>query len=274
MTSHSLQKPAFLERYGPWAVVAGASAGIGAAYADQLAARGLNLVLIARRLDLLDALSLSLAARYSVETLCLPVDLASPGAARQVFESVRGLEVGLLVYNAAFSAIGPFLDRPLQDHLREMDTNIRTPLELVYLFGNMFVDRGRGGLILMSSLSSFQGSAFIAAYSATKAFTTVLAEGLWEEWRDRGVDALVCISGAVRTPGYLASTPRSTGRFSSSTIEPEVVVAEALAALGGHPFVIPGRGNRFSSFIMRHLLPRRMTIRIMGRVLRNMYVSR
>lgn len=269
-----MQHPDFLKQYGKWAIVAGASEGIGASYAAQLAARGLSLVLIARRGDLLASLSQSLADKHKIEVLCLPLDLAAPGAAERVLESTTGLEVGLLVYNAAFSAIGPFLDRPLQDHLLEIDANIRAPLELVYGFGNRMLKHGHGGIILMSSLSSFQGSAFISTYSATKAFNTVLAEGLWEEWRGRGVDALVCISGAVRTPGYVASRPLKTGRFSDSTIEPEAVVTEALAALGSRPFVIPGRGNRVSSFIMRHLLPRRVAIQIMGRVLRGMYLPK
>jgi short-subunit dehydrogenase len=89
----------------------------------------------------------------------------------------------------------------------------------------------------------------------------------------QGVDLLVCISGAVRTPNYVASEPKQTGRFSDSTMEPAQVVHEALDALGKQPYVIPGRMNRFASFVMRHLLPRKMTIQFMGKVLRDMYVK-
>jgi hypothetical protein len=166
------------------------------------------------------------------------------------------------------------MDRPVDDHLREIATNVRTPLALTYLLGQRMLGRGRGGVILMSSLSAFQGSAFISTYSATKAFNVVLAEGLWEEWRPLGVDVLVCIAGAIRTPNYLASAPKQTGGFSDSTLEPEAVAAEALAALGRLPYVIPGRGNRLASFVMRHLMPRRTAIRLMGRVLRGMYVPK
>ncbi len=95
------------------------------------------------------------------------------------------LDVGLLVYNAAYSAVGPFLDQSMDDHIREIHTNIHSPLKLVYLLSQRFLERGRGGILLMSSLTAYQGSAYISTYAATKAFTIVLAEGLWEEWRTR-----------------------------------------------------------------------------------------
>jgi short-subunit dehydrogenase len=263
----------FHSRYGPWAVVAGASEGLGAAYARQLAARGLNLVLIARRNELLQALSAQLIQDHGVQVQVCALDLSSSAAAQVVDQVTANVDVGLLIYNAAFSAVGPFLDHPLEDHLREVDTNIRTPMVLMDRFGRRLLDRGRGGLILMSSLSAFQGSAFISNYSATKAFNMVLAEGLWEEWRARGVDVLACIAGATNTPNYRASSPSPTGRFSDATLEPEAVVLEALQAIGRQPQIIPGRSNRMSSFIMRHLLPRRAAVQFMGRVLRDMYVD-
>jgi hypothetical protein len=262
----------FKEHYGPWAIVAGASEGLGAAYAEELAQRGVNLFLIARRQELLQGLSTRLGNRYSVQVQITPFDLSCPQAAEQVSQMTAKLEVGLLVYNAAFSRVGPFIDATIDEHLREVDTNIRTPLVLTYRFGQRMLARGHGGILLMSSLSAFQGSAFISNYSATKAFNMLLAEGLWEEWRRRGVDVLVCLAGATKTPNYLASSPRRTGRFSDGTLEPGVVVAEALAALGKQPHVIPGRSNRLASFVMRHLMPRRVAIQVMGHILRDMYV--
>jgi uncharacterized protein len=263
----------FFHRYGPWAVVAGASEGLGAAYAEALAARGLNLVLVARRAALLKALAARLTVKYAVEVCTLVLDLARPESAGKIVRETKKLPVGLLVYNAAFSAVGPFLERPLDDHLKEIDTNVRAPLELVNAFGARMLAAGHGGILLMSSLSAFQGSAYISTYGATKAFNIVLAEGLWEEWRRQGVDVLACIAGAIRTPNYLASSPRQTGRISDATIEPELVVAEALSALGRRPIVIPGRMNRLSSFVMRRLLTRRAAVRLMGSVLRGMYVQ-
>jgi uncharacterized protein len=261
----------FQQSYGPWALVAGASEGLGATYSEALAAHGLNLVLVARRAALLQTLAEHISAQYAVEVRILPLDLASQKTAGRIADETKGLEVGLLVYNAAYSAVGLFLDRPLDDHLREVDTNVRTPLELVDIFGNRMLQAGHGGIILMTSLSAFQGSAYISTYSATKAFNIILAEGLWEEWRQGGVDVLACIAGAISTPNYVASSPQHTGRISDSTIQPLTVVTEALAALGHQPTVIPGAINRLSSFFMRRLLPRRAAIRIMGSVLKGMY---
>lgn len=264
----------FLNQYGPWALIAGASEGLGAAYARQLAEMGLNLVLIARRASVLDTLASQIIVDYGVQVKTLVLDLSFPDSAENIVEQIDGLDIGLLIYNAAFSAVGPFLNYSVQDHLKEIDTNIRTPLVLTYLFGQRMLEKKRGGIMLMSSLSAFQGSAFISNYGATKAFNILLAEGLWEEWRERGVDVLVCIAGATKTPNYIASSPKQTGRFSDATQEPEAVVREALAALGRQPHVIPGRSNRLASFIMRHLMPRTMAVRIMGRVLKDMYVEK
>jgi short-subunit dehydrogenase len=262
----------FCHVYGPWALVAGASEGLGAAFAQALAGRGLNLVLVARRSELLEQVASRLSGLYSIQVRILSLDLSQPEAASQIVRETQSLEVGLLVYNAAFSAVGPFFDYSLDDHLKEVDTNVRAPLKLVDAFGRRMFAAGHGGIILMSSLSASQGSAYISNYSATKAFNIVLAEGLWEEWRRGGVDVLACMAGAIRTPNYLASSPRHTGGISDATLEPETVVAETLAALGHWPTVIPGGLNRLSSFVMRHLISRRAAVQIMGHVLRGMYV--
>jgi len=268
-----VDKADFAARYGSWAIVAGASEGLGAAYAEELAARGLNLILVARRVELLQSLASTLSKKYNVETKIIAIDLAASDAIEQIAENTNDLEIGLLIYNAAFSAIGPFLDRPFEDHLREIHTNAFAPLKLIYLLAEKMLARGRGGIVLMSSLSAFQGSAYISTYAATKAFNIVLAEGLWEEWRERGVDVLVCVSGAVKTPNYIASEPEQTGGLGDMTMNPDQVVQEALKALGKGPYVIPGRMNRISSFVMRHLLPRKMAIKFMGKILREMYVE-
>jgi uncharacterized protein len=263
----------FATRYGPWGIVAGASEGIGATYAEELASRGVNLILIARRSEVLQSLAFQLAEKYHVEVKSLVIDLSAPDAAERILLETRHLEIGLLVYNAAFSTIGPFLERPLEDHLKELHTNEFTPLKMVYLYGQQMLGRSCGGMILMSSLSAFQGSAYISTYAATKAFNIVLAEGLWEEWRERGVDVLVCISGAVKTPNYAASKPERTGGLGDMTMGPEQVVREALRALGKQPYIIPGRMNRAASFVMRHLLPRKVVVKFMGGILRRMYVK-
>jgi short-subunit dehydrogenase len=196
-----------------------------------------------------------------------------PDTAEQILRIAGDLDIGLLVYNAAFSAEGSFLERPMEDHLKEIDTNVRAPLKLVYLFGGHMARRGRGGIILMASLSAYQGSAYISTYAATKAFNIVLAEGLWEEWRTHGMDVLVCVAGAVNTPNYIASQPKKMGGLGDMTMEPGQVARVALHALGKRPYVIPGHINQTVSFVMRHLMPRKSAVKFMGGILRRMYMK-
>ena len=261
------------QRYGPWAVVAGASEGLGAEFATQLAVLGLNLVLVARRVDLLENLAAGIERDHAVEVRRLVLDLSSPDACAEIERFSADLDVGLLVYNAAFSTVGPFLETPLADHLREIDTNVSAPLRLIYAFGPRLAKRGKGGLIMMTSLSAFQGSAYVANYASTKSYLLLLAEALAEEWRAQGVDVLACAAGAIHTPNFLASQPQKTGGLSDATIEPGQVAREALAALGKQSLVIPGMTNRLASFVMRHLLPRRAAVGMMANILRAKYAA-
>jgi uncharacterized protein len=254
-------KPAsWRARYGPWAVVAGASEGLGAAFGRALAEAGLDVVLVARREALLAELAATLRADTGREVRTLAVDLARPDAAQAVLQGLQGLEVGTLVYNAAYSPIGPFVDLPLEGALQALDVNVRTSTALAHQLGREMASRGRGALVLLSSLTAFQGSPYVATYGATKSYTLALAEGLWFELRPRGVDVLGVCAGATRTPGFLRAAPDGA----PGQLEPRQVAQEALDALGAGPLLIPGRFNKLASFLMRRLLPRRVTIGIMG----------
>ncbi|MEA4905987.1 MAG: SDR family NAD(P)-dependent oxidoreductase [Anaerolineaceae bacterium] len=259
----------FQTRFGPWALVAGASQGLGAEYARQLAARGLNLVLVARHSGRLDALAADLAAQYPVQTRTIVCDLSQAEAAEQVATQAAGLEVGLLVYNAALAPVAPFFELTLEQHLAALQTNVRTPLELVYRFGEHMRARRRGGILLMSSLSALQGSALIAHYAATKAYNLILAEGLWDELRQDGIAVLASLPASIATPNYQASLPEQ-GRSGVPAMPPQQVAAESLAALGRQSTRIPGWSNRAAAFVMRRLLPRQAAIRLMGSTLRRM----
>jgi short-subunit dehydrogenase len=261
----------FRARYGSWAVVAGASAGLGAEFATQLATRGLNVVVVARQADRLAELSRRLSTTYRVQLRPLPLDLSAPEAPALIAEQTRDLEVGLLIYNAALSIIGPFFEQPLDQHLSELDTNTRAPLALAYLLGQSMRTRRRGGIILMSSLSASLGSALIANYAATKAYDQVLAEGLWDELRAHGLDVLACCASTIVTPNYLASQPKRSRFNSFGALSPEAVVTETLNTLGRQPSLIPGRSNRLAAFFIRRVLPRRVAIQMMGQTLRHMY---
>lgn len=261
----------FAAKYGPWAIVAGASEGLGAAFAHEIAGAGLNVVLIARREKLLHDLARDLEAKHSVEVRTVVCDLGTRDSMRAVEEATEDIEVGLLVYNAAYSLIGLFLDTSIEDHLTEIDVNCRGPLMLSHHFGQRMVQRGGGGILLMSSMAGYQGSALIANYGATKAYNIVLAEGLWDELRGEGVDVLACCAGATRTPNYESSDPTQTGFLAPPLMEPVNVAREGLSALARGGGMIPGRLNRAAGFLLHRLIPRRSAVRIMGRNTRALY---
>jgi short-subunit dehydrogenase len=257
----------FAARYGKVAVIAGASSGLGAEFAHQIAARGLDLVLLARRAELLDTLAAELRATHKVEVRTAAVDLGAPDLLASARAATAGLDVGLVVYNAAHSLIGPFLDQPLADKLRIIDVNCRGPLILADEFGRAMAARGRGGLLIMASMAAAQGSPLVATYAASKAFDLVLAEGLWEELGKHGVDVLACRAGATRTPNYEASRP--SGKV--PIMEPADVVRLALDSLGKRPSIVPGFINRLGDVFMTRVLSRRAAIVFMGKTTRRLY---
>jgi len=251
----------FSARYGRWAIVAGASEGLGAAFAEGLAKRGLNLLLLARRTELLDALAAKLGASGGVEVRTAACDLADPNLDAQLASLTATLEVGLVVYNAAYAPVGPFLEQSPEALLRVVDVNIRGPLLFARRFAPAMVERQRGGLVFMSSMAGFQGAPRIATYAASKAFNTVLGEGLWAELAPKGVHVLVPCAGAVRTPNYLKSSPSEA----PGTLDASQVVEQSLDALGQGPTLVPGLTNRLGRFVLGRLLSRRSAISLMGK---------
>jgi short-subunit dehydrogenase len=245
--------------------------GLGAEYARQIAARGLNLVLVAWPAQGLEELGRDLERRYGIETRCVVLDLADRAATRRLAESAGDLEIGLVVYNAASARVGSFLRGDLEEDLRSVDVNCAGPVILVHTLAGPMVRRGRGGIVLMSSLSAFHGTALVATYAATKAFNLMLGEALWEELRGNGVDVLVVCPGATRTPGWEQSRARTGGRLSAPVMEPSPVVSHALDALGRRPFAVTGRTNRLVGFLLNRLLPRRAATRLLARSMRRMY---
>jgi len=255
----------FVERYGPWAVVAGASEGIGASFSKKLASRGMNLVLVARRAAPLEELATELRQKHEVEVKVQPLDLGGPGAVAGMSAATEGLDIGLIIYNAAYSPIGTFLDIDVEEHLKAVDVNVYGPLRLSHYFGRRFVERGKGGIILMSSMSGFQGTAMVANYAATKAYDMVLAEGLWYELRQKGVDVLACVAGATLTPNYQSTTDRIPTGGLAKPMQPDEVTEQALLDLGQRPRGVSGRRNRFASVLLSRLLPRRGAVEMVSK---------
>lgn len=258
-------KSDFSHRYGPWALVTGASSGIGEAIARELAARGLHLVLCARRKALLDALSAELTASAKVQVRTLEVDLSRPDFLPVVEQGIAGLDVGLLVNNAGFGDKGPFVGSDLDMHLRMLDTNCRAPLILAHALAPGLVARGRGGILFTSSTAAFQGLPFAAHYAATKGYDLQLAEGLWYELRPSGVDVVALCPGPTDTEG-----PRRTGvnpdKVPVKMMDVATVARAGLDALGRGPIAVPGATNRLLH-VLTKLVPRRVATSIGGRMI-------
>ncbi len=259
------------QKYGSLALICGASEGIGAAFAHHLAADGINLVLVARRKEPLDALAAELEKLHGIQTYVVPCDLADSNAAEQLKVSLEGKAVNILVYNAAIPFIGRFEEDPIAHHNQIAQANMVTPMNLIHVFGSAMLQQGKGAVILMASLAGFQGSGFLAAYAASKAFDRVLAESLWYEWKDRGVDVIACCAGATATPNFINTKPEKASAFAPKVQLPADVVQECFGQLGKRPSYITGRGNRIASFFMQRLMPRKMAIKIMGDTTRKMY---
>lgn len=260
-----------IQKYGKTALVAGASEGIGAAFAKSLAAEGLDLVLVARREEPLNKLAGELESRFNIKTTCIPCDLGAVDATEQITEALGGREIDMLVYNAALSYIGPFIENSVEDNAIIAQINMITPLKMLHVFGEKMISRGRGAVVILASLAGFQGSGFLTVYAATKAFDRTLAESLWYEWKDKGVNVIACCAGATSTPGYNNSNPGKSSLFAPRVQAPEEVAEECLKKLGSRPSFISGRGNRIATFFMQKVLPRKMAITIMGNTTRKMY---
>lgn len=226
-----------LSKYGPWALIAGGSEGVGAQFAEQLAERGMNLVLLARKTGPLESTAATCRA-HGVEVRTLPVDLLADDALERIARVTEGLDVGLLIYNAGANTYGhEFVTGDLRRFQEVIDLNITAQLTLVRHFGALMRERRRGGILLVGSLSGYLGSAQISVYSAVKAFCRTFAEGLWLEMRDHGVDVLELVLGLTRTPAMARAGLRmDTPGLRIS--EPRDVAAQGLANLANGPIVV------------------------------------
>jgi len=260
----SARATSFRERYGPWAVVTGASEGIGREFARELAALQIDLVLISRRRGLLETLARELEATHGIEYRVLSIDLGDPGATAAIEDATAALDVGLLVAAAGFGTSGPFLAADLPTEQSMLAVNCSAVLDLTSTFGRRFADRGRGGLVLMSSVLAFQGVARSAHYAATKSYVQSLAEGLHEELRWNGVDVVSAAPGPIRS-GFGARADMHMGIAGS----PVDVARETIRALGRRTTVRPGMLSKVLAVSLA-LLPRWGRVKVLGLVMKGM----
>jgi len=243
---------------GSVALITAASAGIGAAFADALASRGFDLVLVARSANALGQLADDLAERHGVRVRCEPTDLADPAAVARLIKTVSdaGLTVELLVNNAGFASHGPFSEiDPGLDHRQAM-VNAVAVVDLCHAYLTGMVERDRGAVINVSSLGGFQPAPYLAVYAATKAFTLSFSQSLAGELAGTGVRVLALCPGPVTTGFFddLGTTEGAVGQ----TLSADQVVTRSLRALErGRPIVIPGWRNALAAQASR-FLPRRL----------------
>ena len=229
------------EKYGPWAMVLGASEGIGEAFVRQIAAAGINVVLVSRRQSVLDALAASLPETVQHRTLA--VDLTADDAVDQLIAATDDIEVGLVVYNAGADTMAvKFHDRSLDEVMHLVKLNVVTPTKLCHQIGAQMRARQRGGIILLGSMAGLAGTGWVATYSATKAYDQMLAEGLWRELKADGVDVMVLVAGATATPAHDRMGAKVTKEY--PPMDPADVAREGLAALGSGPLHVAGDANR------------------------------
>lgn len=239
-------------KYGPWALLVGASDGVGALFAERLADEGVNVMLVARRQHVLDEVAAGIRERTSAETRTFAVDLIDPDASQRIIEATDDLEIGMLVYCAGGDPnYQPFLANPVSAAEDLLQRNCLVLMRLCHHFAGQMVERHRGGIVNFTSGAALAGGRNMVAYGGTKAFDMVFTEGLWAELHDKGVDVLGLVLGMTDTPA-LRKLEFERGRLASVDEVPEgavtaaSVVDEAFANLGNGPTIATGDDVRMA----------------------------
>ncbi len=247
------------EKYGPWAVIAGGSEGVGACFARRLAGAGIHLLLVARKPGPLEELAAGIRDASGVQVRTLALDLTADGALEQVEKAAADLEVGLLIYNAgSMDRMLEFLDDSREGVLHTISRNVVGPAVLTHHFGRGMRERGRGGILLVSSLAALAGCSRTACYAATKAFDQILAESLWYELRPHGVDVLCLMMGTTHTPA-MERLGMAMDDPDNPAMDADVVASEGLENLSNGPTWFAGESNRASAAAIAGLSRREAT---------------
>lgn len=248
----------FSKKYGPWALVTGASSGIGAELARQCAERGLHVVLVARREDRLTALAKQIAADYQQKCRVIALDLGRDDFMPELIEKTVDLEIGLLINNAGFGVGKDFLDSDIQEECQLLHVNCRAPMLLTHHFGQAMRTRKRGGIIMLGSIGAFTAVPHLSSYAASKAFDLLFGEGLTQELKPHGVDVFTLC------PGLTATEFQGKAGFEQKYAMRAKTVAEyALENLGHSASGVPGMHNRAATQLTR-LLPRSLGAKVAG----------
>lgn len=259
------------QMFGNWALVTGASSGIGKEFARQIAASGMNVVLVARRRARLEELATELSSNHSVEVMIIDQDLSEENAAELITHKTSGIDIGLVISNAGDGAMGGFLKHKAEEFGQAIKLNVLTPVKLIHsLLDRMHSNKNKGGLILVSSAVSVSGVPFIGDYSASKAYQLNLGQALHHELLGIGINVSVLMPGPTKTEVYtrddidfskLPMPPMSTKRVVRSALK-GVVKNQAV--------VIPGFINNLMDFLARRLMSRNMTSKMYGMLMKGL----
>lgn len=255
--TEQLKDLSFKERYGPWALITGASSGIGREFANVLAERGLNLILVARRKDRLVQMADELSQKFRVAVEALELDLAAPNFLDVLLEAAANKEVGLIVSNAGFGFKGRHHEQDISMLDKLINLNSRAPTLITRAFAPTLIKQKRGGIILTGSVEGIMGFPLSGAYSATKAYVHSLGEALWEELRHDGIDVLVLAPGATDTENL--KLQGFDAKKMPNVMKPKKVVELTLDNISNGPTFIPGGSNRATVRFLK-MLPRRMAL--------------
>lgn len=252
----------FKKKYGPWAIVTGATSGIGHAISIQLAEAGLNIVAVARSESNLTQLKNDLESQFSIKVETVAEDLSKIESSQNVADKTVHLDIGLLVANAGIENSGLFTSNDASSEEKLLTLNVVSPMKLSHLFGKRFIERGKGGILLTSSLFGYQGIPYVANYAASKAYILTLGEALNVELKPLGVDVTVLSPGLTKT----AMSENMAVDFSKIPVtkhSPDIVAKVGLNALGSKATVVPGLINKIYAWENR-FIPRTWPVKMFG----------
>lgn len=253
----------FKSYFGPWAIVTGASSGIGVEFAKQIAERGLNIVLTARRVERMEALAEEIRSSYKVEVRVVGLDLTKPDMLSDLMPAVADLEIGLLVNNAGMNAAGAFYKTDLGQHLKTHALNTTAPTILAHHYVQPMLERKKGGIIFTASTSSFFPVPYLGNYAATKAYILSLADSMNHELESKGIKV------QALCPGYTRSEMSEGVPDNFMMMQPGPVVKKSLDKLmGNYPSVVPGWPNVMMTRILPYFMSRRGFTRLAAKMLK------
>ena len=254
---------------GKWALITGASAGIGKAFAEELAAGGTNLVLTARRADRLEQIAKSLATQHEIKTEVFVADLIDSSGPQKIFDFTKSkaIEIELLINNAGFGAHGEFAAEDQQRLLNMVQVNCSAVVHLTHLFLSQMIARKHGDILILASTASFQGVPYISTYAATKAFDLIFAEGLAEEAKPHGVRVCALCPGSTESEFHAVANQQQFAAKQHQETAEKVARTGLRALAAGKSYVISGLGNYLGAHSQR-LVPRRLVTGIVAKMFR------